>query len=281
MTRLLLPLAFLAVSLTDDFAKANPWVLQSGEIKITASHNESHLAYQQSLFTDPPRYVARKARKTDAQIYLEYGLNDQLTLIEKTLTSDYVEDGRRSTTKLVELGSRIDAPILGTGLLPPYFYALIDYFVDDTSLYRETPASAELWAGGSETTFYGASQTEAGRSASADEYGIALSLGDKILLRDNSVTQQVRYGWGGDGLSEWRIWEYKFELGLKNRLFFGTKATAYQNHITDYATLAHYHFIEWRIPRPPVSLRYASGTTRDNAQPSKFDSHQIEFRYNF
>ena len=279
MTRLFLALLFLGLVLPQNIAFANPWVLQTDELKITGGQTQSRLDYLQSRFTQPASYVKRTARKTDKQIYLEYGLNDKVSLIGKILDSEYVEDRRWSTTDLRELGARIDTPFLATGLLPPYFYALIDYLVDDATLYRDKPASMEVLAAFSETTFYGASQTEAGQSASDDDYGLALSLGDKILLRDYSVTQQLRYGWGGDGLSDWRNWEYKIELGIKERVFIGQQSMAYQNHETDYATLGHHIYLEWRLPRVPLSLKYADGHTRDNSQPMRFKTRQIEIRY--
>ena len=279
MTRLFHPLTLLLLALPHAVASANPWVVQADELKVTGGQSQNHLTYQQSLLSDPPRYVTRKARKTDRQIYLEYGLTEKLSLTGKFFASEFVEDSRQSSSDVTEIGARIDTPFLGSGLLPPYFYAFIDYLIDNDSLYRDRPASVEVMAAFSKTDFFGASQTEAGQSVSDQDYGIALSLGDKILLNDYSVTQQLRYGWGGNGLSDWRNWEYKFELGMQARVFIGQQSLAYQNHETGYATLGHQLYVEWRLPGLPMSLQYARRKTRDNSQPKQFQTRQIEIRY--
>jgi hypothetical protein len=262
-------------------AEANPWVLAPEQAKTTISYTRSTLSYRQALTSIPPSSTPIDVRKAEPQIYLEYGYNERHTLIAKILDSDFELNNDESNTSIVEIGLRRDMPVLGVGLLPPFTFKLIDYFYDEDDLYRIKPASLEGLYAYTQIDNPNAAPQEISASQSRTDYALALSLGDKIGMGNYSVSQQIRHAFGGHRLSVWQHWEYKFEIGYRERYFIGQQTEAYVNDDTDYANLLNAQFVEWRVPATMLAVRYLSGDQRDTTQPYRFRSHRFEVRYEF
>jgi hypothetical protein len=222
-------------------AQASAWLVPVGEIKLSVSQDQHDLTYRQALPGDTgdtgdtgAAFVTRKARQRDQQIYLEYGYRQKLSFVGKAFDSRLKSDQSSVNGSLFELGARVDAAHLRTGLLPPFVYDLLQLACPNCRLSREKRTSLEI----------NAIQTSHNRRPKTREFSASISLADRLFMQPYTMAQQIRFTYGGAKLKAWQNWEYRFQLGYQSQYFIGQESQAYVDQTSAFAKLAHSVFVE-------------------------------------
>lgn len=190
------------------------------------------------------------------KLHLEHGLHHRLSF-ETIIEHGRRENGRRrSDDHMARFGLVADAAYLKTGLLPPYLYRGVKKLFPKFRYRRVKAASVGAALVLRATDFDNQRDRQYGRYES-------VALGDKIHIGGVSILQTVETGKTRMDAIEWRQKLYRFELGWRDRLAFGSEAHFFEDRGSSYAALSHLRTLSWRWPDTQARVKLMVGSKRE------------------
>jgi hypothetical protein len=194
-------------------AQAGAWLV---------AHDRMKLLINRLTETAPNRPFLRgrelyleTAKIERSKLHVEFGLNAHFAL------EGIIEHGarrighRQGESMTARPGVRFNAPHLAVGLLPPYFFQLLEGLFPNRRFTREKRASIM----GALMAYH---TRDNGQDDANHGHYSEVALADKVNLGAWSFTQSIESGKTHMADVEWDQHLYRFEIGSRNRLSFGT-----------------------------------------------------------
>lgn len=254
MRRLFLCLILpLLISLGDTPAFGAAWLVPQGDTKLLINRLQETAPNLNP--NGGPIVHLGAARKELNKVHIEYGVHDAITLDAiAEHAQDHLGSDKNSAT-FMRVGGRIRARHLETGLLPPYLYKGLQKLFPKTRSTRQKRATIGLGLVGRQTDFNN-------RRGTAHGHHWHIALADKVSLGPIYFLQTVENGKTEMSGIDWRHSLYRFEIGWRHGLAFGTQAQFFDDENTGFAALTHLHTASWSWPDKQIKLTGSYGSKR-------------------